>query len=52
MATVIQCTCGEEIDGETDEERLARAREHIAERHPDMVGVPDEQLLALTETRA
>ena len=47
MAKVINCDCGYTARGETDEELLAAARQHIEEAHPDMKDPPsDEQLLA------
>jgi predicted small metal-binding protein len=50
MATVINCDCGYTITGETDEELLVRANEHIESAHPDLVGnVTDEELLAMAE---
>jgi predicted small metal-binding protein len=45
MAKVINCECGLTLRGETDEEVLTAAKEHIQESHPDLVGsVSDEQL--------
>jgi predicted small metal-binding protein len=49
MAKVINCECGYTARGENDDELLADAREHIQERHPDMTGASDEQLLAMSE---
>ncbi len=38
------------VRGETDDELLAGAHEHIRRDHPDMVGkVSDEQLLSMGE---
>jgi predicted small metal-binding protein len=48
MAKVINCECGYTVRGESDEELLAAAREHIQDRHPDMT-VGDDQLLAMAE---
>ncbi len=46
MAKVINCDDGAVIRGETDEELLANAREHIREAHPELVGkVTDADLL-------
>jgi predicted small metal-binding protein len=48
MSKVIECECGHTVRGESEEELLANAREHIADSHPDMVGqVSDEQLLSM-----
>ena len=49
MAKVINCECGYVARGETDEELLVDARNHIAEKHPDQTDVTDEQLLAQAE---
>ena len=50
MAKVINCDCGFVVRGETDEELLAGAHEHIQTAHPDMVGkVADSDLLAQAE---
>ncbi|MGH2721534.1 MAG: hypothetical protein ACRDJO_08020 [Actinomycetota bacterium] len=48
MAKVINCEDGAVIRGETDEELLANAREHLREFHPDIAGtVSDADLLAM-----
>ena len=50
MATLltIRCTCGHLVAGEDEAQLLAGAREHIASRHPDLVGrLSDADLLAL-----
>lgn len=50
MAKLIKCTCGKIVRGETDEELLANADEHIRTDHPEMVGkIPHEDLLAMAE---
>ncbi|MGE0026183.1 MAG: hypothetical protein AB7O78_03825 [Thermoleophilia bacterium] len=54
MATLltIRCTCGHLVAGEDEAQLLAAAREHIASRHPDLVGrVSDADLLALRVDR-
>lgn len=51
MAKVIKCSCGKIVRGETDEELLANADEHIRNDHPDLVGkIPHEDLLAMAQT--
>ena len=51
MAKRIKCSCGKIVRGETDEELLTYADEHIRTDHPDMVGkIPHEDLLAMEET--
>lgn len=48
MAKVINCEDGVVIRGETVEELLANAREHIRTSHPEMAGtVTDADLLAM-----
>ncbi len=50
MTKVINCDDGYVVRGETDAELLARARRHIEEAHPDLVGkITDEQLLAMAQ---
>jgi predicted small metal-binding protein len=50
MAKVINCDCGYTVNGETDEELLANANEHIEAEHPEMVEtVTDEQLMEMAE---
>jgi predicted small metal-binding protein len=47
VAKQIICECGYTVRGETDDELLANAEEHIRRDHPDMVGkVSREELLA------
>jgi predicted small metal-binding protein len=46
----ITCVCGKVIEGDDDEELLARAEEHVAADHPDLVGqVSREDILARAE---
>ncbi len=50
MARVINCECGQVIRGETDEELIARATDHVNENHPELVGKLSRQdLLGMTE---
>jgi predicted small metal-binding protein len=50
MAKVINCDCGYTVTGETDEELLGNAKEHVESDHPEMVGnVSDEEFLAMAE---
>lgn len=47
MSYIINCTDGMIVRGETHQELLVNAREHIREYHPEQVGkVRDEDLLA------
>jgi hypothetical protein len=38
MSKQISCECGKVIRGETDDEVVSRAEEHISSDHPDLVG--------------
>jgi predicted small metal-binding protein len=50
MPKMIKCDCGKIVRGETDDELLANAEQHIREDHPDLVGkIPPESLLAMAE---
>ena len=50
MAKLINCECGRVVRGETDEELLANAEEHVNRDHPELVGkVSREDLLAMAE---
>ena len=47
MAKVINCPCGYDVRGDTDEELLANAHKHMDEAHADRESTPsDEELLA------
>ncbi len=48
MAKQIKCTCGYTVHGETDDELVANAEEHIGRDHPELVGqMSREQLLGM-----
>jgi predicted small metal-binding protein len=50
MAKMIKCSCGKIVRGDTDDELLANAEQHIREDHPDMVGkIGRDDLLAMAE---
>jgi predicted small metal-binding protein len=36
MAKVIDCPCGEQIRGESEDETLQRAEQHVLDKHPDI----------------
>ena len=38
MPKLINCECGEVVRGETDDELVSAAEEHINRHHPDLVG--------------
>jgi predicted small metal-binding protein len=48
---LINCECGQVVRGETDEELLRAAEEHIKRDHPELVGkVTRADLLAMSES--
>jgi hypothetical protein len=50
MAKLINCECGQIVRGETDDELIAAAEEHINSNHPALVGkVSREDLLGMAE---
>jgi len=50
MARLINCECGRVVRGETDEELLANAEEHVNRDHPELVGkISRDDLLAMAE---
>lgn len=50
MTKLIRCDCGYVVRGDTEEELLANAEEHIERDHPDLVGkIAREDLLAMAE---
>ena len=50
MAKQINCECGYTVRGETEDELVANAEEHIQRDHPELVGTMSrEQLLSLAE---
>lgn len=52
MTKVINCECGRQIQGESDEELLSRAETHVQEDHPELVGqLTRDDLLAMAEER-
>jgi predicted small metal-binding protein len=50
MAKLINCECGRVVRGESDEELLANAEEHVNRDHPELVGkITRDDLLAMAE---
>jgi hypothetical protein len=50
MSKLINCECGEIVRGETDDELVAAAEEHIRRAHPDLVGkMSRDDILGLAE---
>ena len=50
MSKLINCECGYVVRGETEDELVARAREHIEANHPALAPSLDRQaILAMSE---
>jgi predicted small metal-binding protein len=50
MAKMINCACGETIRGETEDEVLDNAEEHVRSAHADMADqFPRETLASMVE---
>ena len=50
MGKLINCECGQVVRGESDEELLAAAEEHVNRHHPELVGkISRADLLAMSE---
>jgi predicted small metal-binding protein len=50
VSKVINCECGYTVRGESDDELVENANQHVQDAHPDMVGqVSREQFLAMAE---
>ena len=48
MAKKIDCPCGYTVRGDSDDELVANAEEHMRDKHPEMVGTMSrEQLLEM-----
>jgi hypothetical protein len=43
VVKLLQCPCGEEITAPDDDELVRRAHEHLAQAHPDLVGVYERE---------
>ncbi len=53
MAKQINCPCGETVRGETDDELVANAEEHVETVHPEQVGLRSrEEWLAMAQDAA
>ena len=49
--TLINCECGQVVRGETEDELLRAAEDHIRRDHPELVGkITRGDLLAMSET--
>jgi predicted small metal-binding protein len=48
---LINCECGQVVRGETEDELLRAAEDHIRRDHPELVGkITRDDLLAMSET--
>jgi predicted small metal-binding protein len=53
MAKVINCQCGATLRGDSDDELVAVAQNHIQTEHPNLVGkMSREQLLSMASDEA
>ena len=50
MAKLINCECGHVVRGETDDELVQNAEEHMSRDHPEMAGkLSREDILGMAE---
>jgi hypothetical protein len=50
MAKLINCECGRVVRGDTDDELIAAADDHVNRDHPELVGkISREDFLAMAE---
>jgi predicted small metal-binding protein len=50
MSKLINCECGQVVRGETDDELVENAEEHINRDHPELVGkLSRDDLLGMAE---
>ena len=44
----VNCPCGVTVEGETEDDLVAKVEAHVAEAHPEMVGeYPREKILEM-----
>ena len=47
---VVHCPCGQDVEGDSDDQLVANVEEHIASDHADMVGkYSREQILEMAQ---
>jgi hypothetical protein len=46
MTKLINCQCGRTIRGDTDEDVIRQAEEHVSQSHPELVGTVTREQLA------
>jgi predicted small metal-binding protein len=50
MPKLINCECGQVVRGETDDELIRNAEQHVERDHPDLVGkISRDDLLGMAE---
>jgi len=50
MSKLINCECGQVVRGDTDDELVAAATEHVNRDHPELVGkLTRSDILAMAE---
>jgi predicted small metal-binding protein len=50
---VVDCPCGTQVEGESDEQLVANVQQHISDDHPEMVGTySSEQILEMAHEHA
>ena len=50
MSKVINCECGQVVQGQTDDELVDRVEQHVESDHPELRGVMSrEDILAMAE---
>jgi len=50
MGKLINCECGQVVRGNTDDELVAAASEHVQRDHPELVGkLTRDDILAMAE---
>ena len=50
MTKILKCECGVTVRGDTDDEVVEKAEDHIRQNHPDVAQtVTREQLLSMSE---
>lgn len=50
MPKLINCECGEDVRGETDDELVENATAHVNQHHPELVGkLSREDILGMAE---
>jgi hypothetical protein len=43
MKTRLDCPCGERIEGENEDDLVAKAQQHLKEKHPELAGTYERE---------